>query len=130
MGEDNLVSLEGGLVHETAGENVHHIEGVVLQVVPRVRGHRLVVLIDRVEGRVRVLRHKGGRAHQHEAAILGEEGTLPVQLLVAGRYGHGEPQLEESIGLTCCSVEFAHCRDILLPYPAAGQPQLLDPEIN
>ena len=97
MGEDNLVRLEGGLVHETAGENVHHIEGVVLQVVPRVRGHRLVVLIDRVEGRVRVLRHKGGRAHQHEAAILGEEGTLPVQLLVAGRYGHGEPQLEEPI---------------------------------
>jgi hypothetical protein len=95
--EDNFVHLESGLVHQTAGDNVHHIERVVLQVVPRVRRHRLVVLIDGEEGRVGILGYEGGRGHQHEPPVLGEKGTLAVELLAARRYGHREPQLEEPV---------------------------------
>jgi len=97
VGQNNLVGFEGGLVHQAARQNIHHVQGIVLQEVSRVRGHGLVVLIHRVEGRMRVLGHKGGRAHQDKAAVLGEERTLAVQLLVAGRHRDGEAQLEEAV---------------------------------
>ncbi len=58
---------------------------------------------------MRVLGYEGGRGHQHEPPVLGEERTLAVELLAARRYGHREPQLEEPVEHAVADSEGFKC---------------------
>ena len=45
---------------------------------------------------MRLLGHEGGRAHDHVAPVVCEEGALPVELLDARRHAHNDVlQLQE-----------------------------------
>ena len=56
MRQENLVRLELDGVAENSVDEVHAVEGVVLQRVARVRGHGLVVAVDLVQRRMGVVR--------------------------------------------------------------------------
>ena len=56
MRQEDLVSLELDGVAENSFDEVDAVQGVVLQRVARVRRHRLVVAVDLVQRRVRIVR--------------------------------------------------------------------------
>ena len=77
--EEDLVRLEDDGVGDDAFGDLDGVEGVVLERVPRVGRHRLVVPVQLVHRRVVLLGDERGRAYDHVLAVLREEAALPVE---------------------------------------------------
>ena len=98
VGEEDFVGLELDLAGEDALGDLDAVEGVVLEGVPWVGADGLVILAELLHGRVVVVGEVGGGADDDKVAVLGEEGTLAVELLDAdgGAQGNGVLEDEEA----------------------------------
>ena len=72
MRQEYFVGLELDGVAEDSGDEIDAVEGVVLQRVPRVWRDGLVVPVDLVKRRVRVVGYVGSRAHDHLKISFGK----------------------------------------------------------